>query len=141
MTTIVHTRPLEAALENYLFNKVRALGGMAIKLAPTAKGIPDRLIILPFNRLYLVELKATGGAVSPIQKHWHERVGEMGVDVHVLVGRAAIDEWLREQVQKYDPLPGKRGRKPGSQNKPKPAGPEHEQQLAPAGTTVDTIGD
>lgn len=121
MTTIVHTPPSphEAALERYLFNRVRGLGGMAIKMAPTVKGLPDRLIILPFGRMYLVELKADGGKLSPTQQHWHTRVGQMGVDVYVLTGLAEIDEFLRSRVQEYDPVPRKRGRKPGSQNKPK----------------------
>lgn len=126
-TTIVHTRPREAMLEALLFRSVQAMGGMALKLAPTVKGMPDRLVILPMGRMYLIELKADGGKVSPIQHHWHLRAKSMGVEVTVLTGTEEIQEWLRQQIQVFDPVPGKRGRRPGSQNKTKP--------------TVDTIGD
>lgn len=136
---IVHTRPREAMLEALLFRSVQAMGGMALKLAPTVKGMPDRLVILPMGRMYLIELKADGGKLSPIQKHWHLRAKSMGAEVTVLTGVEEIKDWLRAQIQVFDPT-SRPGRKPGSRNRPKPT-PEPEQQLAPAGTTVDTIGD
>lgn len=83
----------EARLEARLRDTVRAMGGIAIKLAPTQRGLPDRLVLLPGGRMHLVELKTNMGRLSTIQRAWHERVRELGVSVAVLSGAAAIDRW------------------------------------------------
>jgi hypothetical protein len=89
----------EAAIEALLNKRVRsALGGMTVKLAPTTVGIPDRLVILPGGRLYLVELKAPNGRVSASQKHLHEVLRGMGVRVAVLHSQAEVLEWIAERA-------------------------------------------
>lgn len=87
---------LEASLEAYFNKQVRLMGGRAVKLAPTEKGVPDRLVLLPGGRVYLVELKAVDGRVSAAQALWHERSAELGTRVQLLVGRAGVDRWLRK---------------------------------------------
>jgi hypothetical protein len=86
----------ESALEQMLFRQVRARGGIAVKLAPTQAGVPDRLILLPEGRHVLVELKADGGRVSPAQTLWHQRSAAIGHPVIVLRGRAEVDAWLSD---------------------------------------------
>lgn len=88
------TRELEASLEAYFRKKVRTLGGHLVKLAPTEKGVPDRLVLLPCGRMYLVELKADGGALQPAQRYWHEKVSHLGTKVVVLEGRGQIHQWI-----------------------------------------------
>lgn len=87
---------LEASLEAYFLRVVRLTGGMAIKLAPTQKGLPDRLVLLPGGRTYLVELKTESGVPSPSQRVWHQRVASLGHRVATLYGRNGIDAWIRE---------------------------------------------
>lgn len=95
---------LEAGLEVWFNDRVRALGGMTWKLAPTRSGIPDRLVIFPENRLFLVELKRETGALSPIQCVMHDRLREtFHVDVVTLFGRAMAIEWLRSVVDAAHP--------------------------------------
>lgn len=91
---------LEADLEKY-FRKaiVGLLRGRLLKLAPTEVGCPDRLVLLPGGRMYLVELKAEGGTLRPKQKHWHARARLQGTIVHVLTGRAGIDAWIAQRQQ------------------------------------------
>ena len=84
---------LESRVEARLRDRVRKAGGMSVKVAPTEKGVPDRLVILGGN-IYLVELKAVGGSLSPAQKHWHRRAAQRGVDVVVLTGRDEVDAWV-----------------------------------------------
>lgn len=86
---------LESSLEAYFYNAVRARGGRVDKLIATKRGIPDRLVLLPGGRIYLVELKALGGRTSVLQEVYHARAAELGTTVHVLEGRAAVDAWLR----------------------------------------------
>lgn len=85
---------LEASLEAYFNRQVRLRGGIADKIAPTRKGLPDRLVLLPGGRVYLVELKAYDGRVSAAQALYHERAAALGTRVQLLVGRAGVDRWL-----------------------------------------------
>lgn len=99
MARALHQREIgRDGVEAFLVKRVRLLGGQSIKLAPMQAGIPDRLVMLPGGRLFLVEVKADGEAPSEIQAHWHEKVRrEQGVTVHVLVGEAGVRQWLRDQ--------------------------------------------
>lgn len=93
--TITRPSALESSLERLLFAKVRAIGGIAIKMAPLVKGTPDRLVLLPMGRMYLVELKTTKGTLDPAQRIWHERAANIGINVVTLKGADAIVAWLR----------------------------------------------
>ncbi len=103
----------EAQLEAVFMKRVRmALGGRVEKLAPTRRGMPDRLVLLPAGRMYLVELKTDTGRVSPIQAVWHEHARRLGTTVHIIRGLAAIDEWIQE-VSDAVYVPEPRRPKPG----------------------------
>lgn len=82
----------ESAIERHLTQRVRELGGLSFKLAPTTKGLPDRLIIHN-GQLHLVELKAPDGRLSPAQQVLHGRIAERGVGVTVLWSVGAVDAW------------------------------------------------
>lgn len=95
---------LESAVEHKLDVLVRKiLKGRTIKLAPVDAGIPDRLVILPWNRFYFVELKAKGGKVSPIQAVWHQRIERLGPQVAVLFDVEGVETWVAET---YDEIYG-----------------------------------
>jgi hypothetical protein len=85
---------LESQLEQRLVELTRRRSGMAIKLMPTQAGIPDRLIILPPGRMYLIELKTDTGRLSPIQSELHRRMLAKGVRVVVLYGKEQLDNWF-----------------------------------------------
>lgn len=106
---------LESALEQIFRKRVRLLGGYTVKLAPTERGIPDRLVIFPGGRMFLVELKTNTGTVSPIQKAWHQKVEKLGVQVYVLYGVDGVINWLRAVITTSAPgLHSKPRRKPTS---------------------------
>lgn len=84
----------ESEVEAYLHRQVRALGGRSYKMAPTIKGMPDRLVLLPGGHTLLVELKTKGGRVSPAQQLWHTRAAQCGVQVAVLSSKEEVDLWL-----------------------------------------------
>lgn len=85
---------LESKIERQFVLMVRARGGMAVKLAPTIAGIPDRLVLWPNGLFHLVELKTKGGNLRPIQVHRHAQLLAMGHNVVVLRGEADIIDWL-----------------------------------------------
>lgn len=84
---------LERDLEARFRQRVKAAGGLAIKIAPIVAGVPDRLVILG-GRLHLVELKTDTGRLSTIQMHWHEQARLKGVTVETLYGAQAVEEWI-----------------------------------------------
>ena len=89
----------EAALEAYLMTKVQRLGGKVVKMMAGAdKGIPDRLVMIPFGRIYLVEMKTSVGKPSAKQIVWHDRARKMGHIVHVINTKEKIDNFVRWAV-------------------------------------------
>lgn len=99
MPATSEARELESSLEAFFRRRVRLAGGYTIKLAPTEAGVPDRLVLMPGGKMYLVELKAHGGQVSTIQRVVHERLRHYGTYVWVLTGRAEIIDWIRRVVE------------------------------------------
>ena len=99
----VHT---EAQLEAIFRARVRlVLGGKIEKVAPTRRGMPDRLVLLPCNRIWLVELKTATGKLSPIQESWHAVARTLvGRNIAVLRGLPEIETWVRDRAQEYDHL-------------------------------------
>lgn len=82
--------------EGWMRDQVAKRGGWMVKFAPLLKGNPDRIVLCPGGRIYLVELKTTRGKVSPIQALWHRRAARLGTTVVVLHGRDEIKAWLEE---------------------------------------------
>lgn len=84
----------EQEVEQHLVRRVKALGGLCVKLAPIQAGVPDRLVILPPGTIDLVELKAPKGRTRPIQIWWHSQARRVGYEVPILASVAAVDRWL-----------------------------------------------
>lgn len=90
----------EAPVEDHLRDRLKEIGGIAIKLNPLGYvGIPDRLVLGPNRLLAFIELKRPrGGRVSKKQARWHQRLREWGFEVGVLNTKEAIDEWIERVV-------------------------------------------
>jgi len=86
----------ESAIERRLTKEVKALGGVSVKIMPVVAGTPDRLILLPGGRMYLVETKAPDGKIRPVQRVWHKRAADIGVEVTVLSSIEEVLDWLRD---------------------------------------------
>lgn len=84
----------ERRVERHLKARVEQAGGYCIKWAPYIAGLPDRLVLLPPGRVYLVELKAPGGRLRPAQRVWHGRFARVGVRVVILASVDAVDAWV-----------------------------------------------
>jgi hypothetical protein len=94
---------LEAELEELFYKSVRGLlRGHIFKLAPTRKGIPDRLVMLPGGHTYLVELKTEDGRLSPAQRLVRDQLAQVGILVHVLYGEAELLDWVaKRQAERF----------------------------------------
>lgn len=86
-------------LESKLEDKFRRLvfgllRGRTMKIVPTEKGAPDRLVLLPGGHIYLVELKTETGTLAPKQRLWHDRARALGITVPVLYGEDEMLRWV-----------------------------------------------
>lgn len=93
----------ESRIERFLVERVRAVGGVTIKLVPVHAGIPDRLVIFPGGRFFFVELKAPSGRLSEVQKVWHARSKRLGAPVSVIWSPDQVVPWIREVFTSEDP--------------------------------------
>lgn len=89
----------ERQVEQYLRRRVEELGGRCVKFDPgTARGWPDRIVLLPRGHLIWAELKRpVGGRLSDAQRVAHEELKRLGQYVVVLRSREEVDEFLKGQ--------------------------------------------
>lgn len=91
---------LESAVDRYFTNSVRyRIGGRSFKTNALVVGFPDRLVILPGGRMFLVELKREEGQLSSKQKHFHDEMASLGLTVVTLYGQSDIDAWVEDVRQ------------------------------------------
>ena len=86
----------EKKVEDYLCARVKAYGGLCIKLNPLWYiGIQDRLVLLPGRRIGFAELKnPSGGKRGAKQKWWRSTVEALGFRSAFLSSEAAVDGFL-----------------------------------------------
>lgn len=87
----------EKLIEKKLKREIERLGGLAIKIfSYWFTGLPDRLILLPVKRVYLVETKTTGEKLSPRQRVVKRILEKLGFDVDVVDTQEALDKFLNK---------------------------------------------
>mgnify|MGYP006288584855 CR=1 FL=1 len=90
----------ESTVERHLRRRVKALGGVAIKIIPFyMPGLPDRLVVLPGGKYHWVELKRPGEEPRSHQVRVHKLLGGLGCSVVVLDSVEAVDIWLEETTR------------------------------------------
>ena len=83
----------ERSIERALVAAVTAAGGVAYKFtSPSRRGVPDRLIVLPGNRIFLAEIKGDGGRLAPLQAGEIERLRKLGARVDIVSSIAQARE-------------------------------------------------
>ena len=88
---------MEKDVESYLVRKVRAGGGLALKLvSPGFAGVPDRLILMPGGRALFAETKARGKLPRQRQRFVHALLRGLGFRVFVPDTRAGVDKMMEE---------------------------------------------
>ena len=78
----------EFGIEAKLKREVEKRGGMCMKwVSPGTSGVPDRIVLLPGNRVYFVELKSPKykrATSSELQKSMHGKLKHLGCRVWVI---------------------------------------------------------
>jgi hypothetical protein len=88
----------ETAVEKRLIKRVKDAGGVCMKVMPVVAGYPDRLVLLPVGRLFLIETKAPDGKLRPLQRVFKDRAEAIGVPVAVLSSTREVDAWSEEHT-------------------------------------------
>lgn len=87
----------ESKLEHKFVKAVESIGGLAPKwVSPGARGVPDRIAILPGNRIAFVELKAPRENLKPLQEWWAEKLRARGHAVYKIDSEAGIDFFIED---------------------------------------------
>lgn len=90
----------EKYIEKKLVEKVKKLGGRAYKfVSPGNAGVPDRLVILPDNKVGFVEVKRQNGRLSRLQENQIRFLKSLGCKTFVLWNIDEIDQII-EKIQK-----------------------------------------
>lgn len=75
----------EKQIEQALVRAAKDMGGIAPKfVSPGYDGMPDRIVLLPHEKMAFVELKAPGKKPRPLQTSRHEMLRHLGFPVYVI---------------------------------------------------------
>ena len=100
----------EAKIENYLVARCEAAGALVRKLAYVGRrGASDRMVVWKSTfdpgtwdghdcRVDFVELKAPGKKPDPHQEREHQRLRELGANVHVIDSKEAVDAYVKRRT-------------------------------------------
>lgn len=92
---INHSEVSEKAIERYLVERIKDLGGVCLKYSnPNRIGYPDRVCLLPWGVAIWVELKSKGQTLRTIQKQRILEMSKIGHIVHVCDSKEAVDRTL-----------------------------------------------
>lgn len=95
--------PLEKDIEKHLTRSVGKAGGLCLKwVCPGWAGIPDRIVLMPGGRIYLVELKRPdGGRISALQSEWHQRLRDLGFHTYFIATHEGVNHFISSVANGY----------------------------------------
>lgn len=86
----------EKALEQKLREKVKLMGGVALKFQSLSfTGMPDRLILLPGARVFFAEVKSAGKKPTTRQLTVHRWLHKLGFTVAVIDSKESLNDFLK----------------------------------------------
>lgn len=69
----------EKLIEKNLREKIKSLGGFALKFhCLSVSGFPDRIVLMPFGKIYFIELKSEGKTLGKLQVIWKRELNRLG---------------------------------------------------------------
>ena len=85
----------EKTLEAALVEGTKKRGGLAIKLTSQFhRGLPDRLVLLPYHTICFVELKSTGCKRTALQEAAASQLEALGFRVFVIASSLELFEFF-----------------------------------------------
>ncbi len=75
----------ERKLESACRRRAIQSGGLLVKwVSPGWAGVPDRLLLMPGGRMTMIEFKAPGRRLTPLQQVRHAMLGKLGFHPKVI---------------------------------------------------------
>lgn len=100
-----HARESEKDLEAALVTGCKRRGGMAVKLTSQFhRGLPDRLVLLPFRTVAFVELKSTGCKRTALQEVAGQQLETLGFRVFVVDSTEGLMEFFYKMDRRISRL-------------------------------------
>lgn len=97
---VKHSEVSEKAIEQYLTDGVKKLGGICLKYSnPGMIGFPDRVCLLPGGITLWVELKSKGQQLRTMQRIRISQMQQLGHMVSVCKSKEDIDQILEPYKQ------------------------------------------
>jgi hypothetical protein len=93
---------LEKEIEKHLVNLVKKSGGLSYKWISTVTGVPDRIVLIN-NQVLFVELKTATGKLSPRQELVFDDIGEQGFPVHILHSKEDVEDFINAALKSKNP--------------------------------------
>lgn len=89
---------LEKDVEQYLCKRVKKeLQGIAFKfVSPGFNGVPDRIVLVPYGRIYFVETKAPGKKLRKLQEYVCGLIKQLGFKVLRIDTKEKVEAFVRE---------------------------------------------
>lgn len=92
----------ERSVEQHLVNGLKRIGIPCVKFIPDLlRGMPDRIIMLPDQRVIWCELKTEDGSLEPIQQVRHRELRSAGQRVEVVWSIKEADKLIAEIKSAY----------------------------------------
>ena len=92
----------ERTVEQHLADGLKRIGVPCVKFIPDLlRGMPDRIIMLPDERVIWCELKTKGGSLEPIQMVRHRELRQAGQRVEVVWSTGEADKLIEEIKRTY----------------------------------------
>ena len=89
---VKHAEVSEKAIERYLCQQVKSLGGVCLKYSnPGTVGYPDRVALMPGGSCLWFELKSKGRTVSKVQAIRIKQLESIGHAVYVCDSKESIN--------------------------------------------------
>lgn len=86
----------EKAVEEYLRDQVKSLGGKAYKFeSPGNAGVPDRIVLIPGGMVAFVELKAPGKKPTALQVSQQRKIASLGFEVLTIDSKIGVDDFIQ----------------------------------------------
>lgn len=85
----------EKTIEAHLVEGVRKRGGIALKLTSQFhRGLPDRLVLLPYKTISFVETKSTGKKPGRLQQMAMMKLSSLGYRTFVIDTQEDLDDYF-----------------------------------------------
>lgn len=95
---VEHADVSEKAIERYLCDVVKKLGGVCLKYSnANMVGYPDRVALMPGGALYLFELKSKGRKTSKVQDIRIDQLARIGYTVYVCDSKQSINNVFEDK--------------------------------------------